>query len=550
MCPGFGNKKPLVWVTPGKITHRASQRPSRRKAVAVKDASKQRAPTSLASRPAKVARAAVETSTVPVTQTNPIEHIAGPIRFGCSDVSPIPGLETVYCAPGNGEPRKNAWNKSPTDDGTAVARWKPIRRASTPEPSFQQDHFQQKFNAIPASLWVEDYELFDAVDFYIHRQYLPRARGQIVQSIYFSSNITASEIIPALLNPCRRHCFMASVIAQQLFFTSKAHGLGTQYTARAWAKFYHYHGRAIQALNTELSSNKCLLSTQTLTNVWILMAAEAFRDPSVGVQVHIRGFLALIDLLGGLQKIVSMQNTQISTLQGFFVTCVFSSTSSPPKDPIVRVSQMDIDDLHKLYTCSAIPDALCPSQLFLDIVRINRLRFEAANKPSIMAPGNLGQDSLRDILRDIWSFTPEHWAQTCGYPHPDKSLLIARTFQYSVALYAIVSLSDAFCSFDDLSQSDGDGFPSGQQSRKLLFKNIGLSMDSGCVETMAWPLAVAGVVAKTTSERAAVEASIDKFVDYIGFITAMQSIKTTLQRYWASGKTGWDNCFDRSHFFA
>lgn len=74
-------------------------------------------------------------------------------------------------------------------------------------------------------------------------------------------------------------------------------------------------------------------------------------------------------------------------------------------------------------------------------------------------------------------------------------------------------------------------------------------IDSLYLESMGWLLTVAGVIAETPSERAAVIQNIGKMTNYIGFGSPLRFLIKVLEDFWASGKSGWDDCFYKVHYF-
>lgn len=533
-CPGYDNKKPLVWVTPGKTTHRAPQRPSRRKAAAAKGTSDSTAPinttptnttpTGTAPSPSISEDDATNTALVPATRFNAAKHVETPTSSGCTDIVLASRADTGQGVKRNVRPSNAAWNQYST---------------------LTQDNIRQYIDAVPASLWVEDYEFINAAEYYLNAVHLPYVPNQIIQSIYRPDNLTVAKLVSTYSDPFYRHSFIAMTVIHYLFAISKHTDFSPP--AHARTRLYHHKGTAIRTLNAELSNYKDVLNFESLAYIWSITGVESIGGVYLAVRAHLDGFLSLIDLHGGFQKVLASPTCNRAILQAFIVSCVVSNTTSPPSDQIGKVSELSMNDLHTVYTYSALPDFPCPPHLYLDMVRINKLRVEAAKNPSIMHPGEPGSESARDILNDIWSFVPEDWVQSRDVKRPEECLLVARIFQHSVALYAILSLQH-HCGSRFPSDIRGlDNMPSREESHRRLFDLVELAMDRKCDETMGWPLIVAGVAAKTRLERTTVIENINKLIDYLGAITPIRPIKKTLNKFWASGKKGWDDCFDRAH---
>ncbi|KAK3181168.1 hypothetical protein K4F52_007583 [Lecanicillium sp. MT-2017a] len=189
VCPGYDNKKPLVWVTPGKTTHRAPQRPSRRKTSAAKGTSDSTTPTnttptnttptnttptSTAPSPSIPDDDATGTALVPVTRFNAAGHVENPTSSGCTDVVLASRADTGQGVKRNVRLSNVAWSQFST---------------------LTQDNIRQYIDAVPASLWVEDYELINACEYYLNAMHLPRVHNQIVQSRYCPDNLTVAQLV-------------------------------------------------------------------------------------------------------------------------------------------------------------------------------------------------------------------------------------------------------------------------------------------------------------------------------------------------------------------
>lgn len=183
------------------------------------------------------------------------------------------------------------------------------------------------------------------------------------------------------------------------------------------------------------------------------------------------------------------------------------------------------------------PYIICPEPLFMDIVTISNLRGQVASESLEDTTRHAGDEVLSRII----DFSPAQWA--LERPKYRKQWeLVATMYQCSCVLYCIFSLQDHFilpCSpeMQSTRQAYGD----------ILFSLMEEALGSFYVgKFMAWPLIVAGVEAahRPKGVQRKVAAALEVFSVNTGISTPLVA-RTMLERFWASGKTGWDDCFDR-----
>ena len=552
VCPGFDNKKPLVWVTPGKVTHRAPQRLRRKTGFQADDASKSKGSTG--TKPVHAARGNTKTATVLTIRSQSSGQASSPTSSNSGDYGTICSPKAGQQTAGSSDFGASGWSSDSGECSKVLAK-QDRHSFNSADFSFSSKFYSalQLANTVPTSLLAGDYELVGALDYYVSQIYMPIAKKQVIHCSHIPPTTSVAELLPGVQSPCRRHALLALVSAHHVSAASGKLPHGTIHTescAKSYARrFYHHLGRALQELKMELSRKEVLFDLGIFSTILKLLITEVSQGEYWGTLAHINGFLALVELRGGLRKLMSEQGSNLGGLQVFTITCVFTYATSPSKHQLVKTSQMDMGDLYSLYTWSAMPHMLCSPHLFLDMVRINRLRFEAATIPFIMEDGNLGQTAFHEILNDIWSFSPESWAQSTGFPHEDRVALVGRVFQYAMAFYAIKSLQDGTDSYHLFRELNGGGLLPKNKARLLFFEMVEQVIDSLYLESMGWPLTVAGVIAETPSERAAVIQNIGKMTNYIGFGSPLRFLIKVLEDFWASGKSGWDNCFYKVHYF-
>lgn len=185
---------------------------------------------------------------------------------------------------------------------------------------------------------------------------------------------------------------------------------------------------------------------------------------------------------------------------------------------------------------------LCPPSLFAEIIKINHLRAQATGLDTIKT--DLSPETY-DILSRIESFSPEQWAETKPLSKGDW-LIIGSVYKSAVALYCISSLQSvsvlpatralrACCT------------TLGQRLHGLLKQ----ALSSTCIQSsVLWPLILLGTEAvyQESTMRTFVAEKLQEMSRRLGSYLPLTA-KAVLERFWASGETHWDACFDRSYVF-
>ena len=222
---------------------------------------------------------------------------------------------------------------------------------------------------------------------------------------------------------------------------------------------------------------------------------------------------------------------------------MLGNTTSPSDDQITTNAQHDVlDILSELYEKFYFPPFPCPLPLFLEIININQLRFQAAKGIVELADdeGAESHEAADQVLDRLVWFDPETWALTNDSLR-DEWLLIARIYQSAIVLYAVCSLR--------AQATPAPALAAKHRARlfALLTQGTSLMRVKRC---MMWPLVVAGVQAADGSpeERRWVGEELVKMCQDMGTYAPMTA-KGLLERFWRSGKTEWDECFDGPYVF-
>lgn len=219
-----------------------------------------------------------------------------------------------------------------------------------------------------------------------------------------------------------------------------------------------------------------------------------------------------------------------------FRIAVIANTTSPTSNQILVTSEHGIMDLVAgLYRDDLCPGLPCPPYLFFDIMRINYLRLPTT-KLSINGSVQL---SAMALLQHIEEFSSQEWA-AYKPSAPDQWLLIGNIYQSAVALYCISLLR----STSKLKQTKA-------AHQRRLFSLLHEAFSSQHLKKcIMWPLAVAGMQAIDAGSETRL--SIVRHLNEISWelgTPAPLVAKAVFERFWESGKTAWDSCFDTSYCF-
>lgn len=219
------------------------------------------------------------------------------------------------------------------------------------------------------------------------------------------------------------------------------------------------------------------------------------------------------------------------------------NTSSPASDLFMTTSHLsELDFILQQYGSRTFAFLMCPPLLFAEIVKVNHLRMRATDPNGIE---DLSKEAY-GILSRVNGFSPEQWAESKP-SSKEHWILLGNIYQTTVALYCISSLQSV--SVLPLSSLLGARRSTHGQ---LLHTLLNEALSSPSIKIfMLWPLVVLGVEAVNggTAMRAFVKEQLAEMSRYIGTYVPLTA-KGVLERFWVSGESRWDACFDRPYVFA
>lgn len=185
-----------------------------------------------------------------------------------------------------------------------------------------------------------------------------------------------------------------------------------------------------------------------------------------------------------------------------------------------------------------------PTELFAEVIKINYLRMQAS-KQLAMEADDLAYEA-NEILNRLQRFSPERWADTKPSQSREAWVLLGMLRRAASILYCICSLQSV--SVLPVSPFYRDLCELHRQNLHLLLQRAILMPPLKL--SMLWPLLVLGVSAVhgPADMRGFVRFQLPEISKYTGMLAPLTA-KNVLERFWDSGYTTWDQCFDKPYAF-
>lgn len=222
---------------------------------------------------------------------------------------------------------------------------------------------------------------------------------------------------------------------------------------------------------------------------------------------------------------------------------VLADTSSPSSN--LLVDDLDISELHQIineYGGNGYGFQMCPTQLFTEIVNINHVRNQMRKRNGTDI-SDLQRDA-REILHRVYEFSATTWTESNEFL-TEESVLIVETYKSAVALYCMSSLSSVGAlPPDPLLRSNCE------MEGRILYGLLTKCTSRRSPGYMFWPLMILGVQVKDedTTMRHFVRNHMVSMSASTGTYAPLAA-KEVLEKYWASSKDGWDDCFETPQMF-
>ncbi|KAJ6782123.1 hypothetical protein PWT90_06664 [Aphanocladium album] len=322
-----------------------------------------------------------------------------------------------------------------------------------------------------------------------------------------------------------------------------------------WQSYWRYMSMQLALVNNLVNASPPKIQ-EFISALMKLMRCDLVAKGSTW-QKHMNGLFAYVDSIGGVDFVLK-QHQPTPAICSLLRRTIICNTTSPARMQVLgydRYTDKQLMAAFKLYQLHEMP---CPSDLFLAIVHITRIRQRAsiinlANRRSFEA-------AVRRIFTDIDSFNETLCAEEDETTAKEIRHLIPPIFKAAVRLYGILTLPRAAVLA---------AFPRCGSYRKLRASHrhaLTEKLKTGMVKAAAidqsgvfgWPMLVAGVAAgvphnKRDSDDPDYEHAVStkEMVEQFFSISWLDPLSTSvelailesLRKYFRSGGTEWEECF-------
>ncbi|KAL8369694.1 hypothetical protein RB595_000164 [Gaeumannomyces hyphopodioides] len=358
--------------------------------------------------------------------------------------------------------------------------------------------------------------------------------------------------------------------------------------SRALARqFYQFRGIAIHGLSQGISTESSLADNCLIAGILTVLLNDCNFGTSLHAswRHHLQGLYRLIMLRGGFDVLAESPG-MAPLLTSFWSVAVYGNTTCPADDLVGTSTCLDcVEFIPECCANNTTPFVLCPPELFVEIIKINHLRWRAATAKQAQRPEHdpcgaiiKAHDeeltrSAMEIMAHVAAFSPDLWADHKRHqPSRSSWVLAGRLYQAVVMMYCIGSLQSASVLPHHSPVLDA------RQAACLRLAHAALSAEQGGLlaspstrRFMLWPLVVMGVEAGATLDDEGEDdgrggsygATLKAFVSEQLVTLAADlgtnvplTAKGVLDVFWARfppssspgyGRARWDDCFDRPY---
>ena len=207
----------------------------------------------------------------------------------------------------------------------------------------------------------------------------------------------------------------------------------------------------------------------------------------------------------------------------------------------------ELDLIIQLYGSAVFTFMMCPPPLFAEIIKVNYLRARATQPETrtMEETARLTEEAY-EILGRIDAAALDKWAESKPSSREDW-LLAGNAYRAAAALYCVSSLQG---------QAVLPPESTTLQARRTTDARFLETVLSEALQSpkinryMFWPLVVLGTEAARLGPTtcAFVRDQLARLSRFVGTHVPL-SARAILEKFWASGGTRWDDCFDRPHGF-
>ncbi|KAJ6790413.1 hypothetical protein PWT90_07656 [Aphanocladium album] len=416
-----------------------------------------------------------------------------------------------------------------------------------------------------------DWDLLQTIRYYFEfiRPLRPAVNGKVVDPTFTLGNATYYGI---------------KIVSAHIALLSKSYGRGLKYgegraLAPVWATYSRYLLKIIAVIHDYFQDTSPTAVVKAIDYMLLLLLADLDAESTVW-KAHINGCYAYVQRIGGIQALLDLSSPPPVMFRQF-VKYVDTPYIMATRQNSARCSLLTSSSLTFVYNTTTPPLEHClgyydytdeqlgvillngdriyhdrpfPIPHALVLIHLTRLRYELATSAWEAPPWESLVVFIRGQYRKLHSFDEDGWAvQTTGYSAAHHKAL-AEVYRVAIWLYAILTLPrpavSQWAEVDMPLPSCGQAINAYDRVRTLYRSELLTCLRRVYHELtyprgVYWPLIVAGVAAVDGAEedRAFVDDCMHSiWLNPLGGSGMFSSLEK-LRRFWASGKTNWDDCF-------
>ncbi|KAJ3493885.1 hypothetical protein NLG97_g4444 [Lecanicillium saksenae] len=356
--------------------------------------------------------------------------------------------------------------------------------------------------------------------------------------------------------------FLSQVVGDRISRASKARGVllrPGENTAFGpiWETYHRYLASSIERVNRCISEAKPGEIEPTLWGIDQLLVLDLYVERSVW-QAHTRGFFAYINHRGGVEVLLNDPDPPFFLLKHVLSVAIYADTTSPARQQIRGYDLITDQQLGLILEYSSPTPLQCPITLSISIVHTSRLRAALTRKDNSIDKNNTAQEVKR-IFDAITAFDAEEWAAQpifTGNIRAQVLPTLGRIFALAVRLYGVLSLpQSAVVSWVVSSEKKHPEMTDAEiydtlrlWQREELLALLRQSWDQlKSTTALSWPLIVAGVAfaGGSKEDQEFVDESLMAIWNLPNTLAGLLLTIKKLRSFWESGKTEWEDCFDK-----
>ncbi|KAF1735800.1 putative transcriptional regulatory protein [Beauveria bassiana] len=429
-----------------------------------------------------------------------------------------------------------------------------------------------------AHLVPPDWDLMEAFHYY-YRTILPSLMANQLDD-------TVGVFMPTAGNLGCKTSFITFIFSNRIADAAKKRGTlrspeDMPHDQYLWTAFHASMSTMLAVINERLSSPDGPTNDSVFVRIVDLLSIDLTLLGSTW-KAHLHGYGALYKMRGGYTRLSKRIKSFDYQFQYVFMLHVLTSTTTPAAQMLTIFDDLTPEETHHVFTFTLYTDVPCSSHVFADLIRINRLRALVAGGASVQS---FVLPAARQVYKHIAEFSVADWEEPYGVPDKPEARLLCRIFQKAVLLYGLLTLpplslapttttttptddneassnlpspevSGSEADIDDgEALHDGDADPAPTPSIDTLRVEIlslireVLPLIAERPTSLAWPLAVVGVTLTgqgDVAERDFVTQTLRRISTHRDAYYGPTLCLGKLHKFWASGKTGWEDCYDEA----